>query len=68
MGAVINRPEEAHENETHCCQHSHLFIAATTFAAEPAPAAAELTKLLHEFLAGAAGTMPRCTTASGPRM
>ena len=30
-----------------------VVVAATTFAAEPAPAAAELTKLLHEFLAGA---------------
>ncbi len=30
-----------------------LLIAATTFAADPAPDGAELTKLLHEFLAGA---------------
>ena len=30
-----------------------LLIAADTFAAEPAPDGAELTKLLHEFLAGA---------------
>ena len=30
-----------------------LLVAATALAAEPAPDAAELTKLLHEFLAGA---------------